>query len=285
MRDIFDSIGAAIKDRFTNPLTGAFIVSWLIWNYKVVVILVSDMKPYVKFSYVQNHLYPDSLSVVVWGVLVPLATALAYIIIYPHPSRWVYEYALKQSRENRKVRHKVEDETPLSVEESRKIIAERHSEAARYEAELDQKDAALKQCRALIKDLEERMTQQAIDLDGAREDAKKFLGEMSASGGALEKLKVKNSNLQDEIRAIKKASDTALGQKTEELRRTQAELEGYRKQYASSASVNSQAAMEGALRWLREKSSNKKINSDNSDMTEKDFRELLDEINKKYGKG
>lgn len=284
MRDIFDSIGAAVKDRFTNPLTGAFIISWLIWNYKLVVILISDMKPYVKFAYVQNNLYPDYMSALVWGVLVPLATALAYIIIYPYPSRWVYEYALKQSRENRKIRHKVEDETPLSVEESRKIISERHSEAARYEAELDQKDAALKQCRALIKDLEERMAQQAIDLDNAREDAKKFLGEMSASGGALEKLKVKNSNLQDEIRAIKKASDAALGQKTEELRRAQAELDGYRKQQASSVSVSSQTAVEEALRWLRARSSNEKNNSDNSDMTDKDYRELLHEINKKHGK-
>ncbi|MGP0172350.1 hypothetical protein ACSVIJ_10730 [Pseudomonas sp. NCHU5208] len=239
MRDIFDSIGAAIKDRFTNPLTGTFIVSWLIWNYKLVVILVSDMKPYVKFSYVQNHLYPDSVSVVVWGVLVPLATALIYIIIYPHPSRWVYEYALKQSRENRKIRHRVEDETPLSVEESRKIIAERHSEAARYEAELDKKDTALKQCRALIKELEERMAQQAMELEGARQDAKKFLSEMSANGGVLENLKASNRNLQDEIKDLKRANDATVGQKTEELRRIRAELDEYRKKVASSVGANS----------------------------------------------
>lgn len=281
MRDIFDSIGAAVKDRFTNPLTGAFIISWFVWNYKLVVILISDMKPYVKFSYVQNHLYPDSLSVVIWGVLVPLATALAYIIIYPHPSRWVYEYALKQSRENRKIRHKVEDETPLSVDESRKIIAERHSEAARYEAELDQKDTALKQCRALIKELEERMAQQAIDLESAREDAKKFLEQMSGTGGALENLKVTNRNLQDEIKALKRTSDAAVVQKAEELRQAKMELVEYKKKLASSADTTSQKAVESVLKWWQAKAPNEKAVAEKYGLTEKQVLELLTEVNRK----
>ena len=74
----------SFTDRFSSPLFGSFVISWLIINYEI---------PITLFFYKQNELmldgYPSYLHVIwqqssLWkfGIL-PIALALAYVIGYP----------------------------------------------------------------------------------------------------------------------------------------------------------------------------------------------------------
>lgn len=81
-KDIWASIVSQIHERTTNPLTFSFVVSWLIWNYRFVLIAISELPIKEKIEFI-NSIYPDWI--IVWreGIFYPLSTALLYVFVYP----------------------------------------------------------------------------------------------------------------------------------------------------------------------------------------------------------
>ena len=49
--DLSKSIKASLYERATSPLFGAFVISWLAWNYRFVLTVISSMSAKEKFSY------------------------------------------------------------------------------------------------------------------------------------------------------------------------------------------------------------------------------------------
>lgn len=52
-----------IKSRAFNPLMSSFIVSWLLWNHKLVMLLVSNESLHQKWADIDNKLYPQIFNV------------------------------------------------------------------------------------------------------------------------------------------------------------------------------------------------------------------------------
>ena len=79
-------------ERTTNPLTSAFVISWIGWNYKFFLVLFSELLPNEKMEMIKD-LYP--VTGAWWERLYggafayPLAIALLYVFIYPSVSEWV----------------------------------------------------------------------------------------------------------------------------------------------------------------------------------------------------
>ena len=86
MQDIFISIKAYLYERAASPLTGAFAVSWVVWNYRFFVVLFSDglSTPSSKFAAIDQlfdvdklpfgeHLWP-CIGPFVHGLLMPAAS-------------------------------------------------------------------------------------------------------------------------------------------------------------------------------------------------------------------
>ncbi|MFJ3050870.1 hypothetical protein [Pseudomonas nitroreducens] len=121
MKDLLDSLGEHLKDRFSSPLAGAFIVSWLLWNYKVIFTLFSDMKPWVKFGFISDQVWTDPLVTVLHVFVGPATTAIAYILFYPYPARWVWAYNASHKRKTEMQRQRIEEETPLTKEEADRL--------------------------------------------------------------------------------------------------------------------------------------------------------------------
>jgi hypothetical protein len=151
LTDLLQSTRLSLIERLSSPLVGSFLISWAIWNWKFLVILFSDTSVVSTFQLARTHSFPDVGATLTFGLLLPLASALVYIILYPYPYRWVLEYSLKQQRLAAQVRQRIEDETPLTVEESRRIrvelvnmdrahrqaVADLNEEIARLNAALD----------------------------------------------------------------------------------------------------------------------------------------------------
>lgn len=55
--DVIKTVKAQLYDRVTSPLSGAFIIAWCGWNWKFIVLLISDMPVIQKFSYAETTLY------------------------------------------------------------------------------------------------------------------------------------------------------------------------------------------------------------------------------------
>ena len=134
MQDIFISIKAYLYGRAASPLTGAFAVSWVVWNYRFFVVLYSDgfSTPSSKFAAIDRlfdvdklpfgeHLWP-CICPFVHGLLMPAAIALFHLFLYPVIAQPVYQYSLVKQRQLTLIEQKQESERLLTAEQSRNIL-------------------------------------------------------------------------------------------------------------------------------------------------------------------
>jgi hypothetical protein len=137
VKDYFDSFSSHLKDRFFSPLSFAFLVSWLVWNYKFVLVFFSDMKPYVKFSYISGQVYPDLFTSLFVGLLGPLITSLFYVIVYPFITHLIMGVTNWHARRIEIRRQESENETPMSEESARAFRKEQYERVNKLERSLD----------------------------------------------------------------------------------------------------------------------------------------------------
>jgi len=117
MSEFIDSLQQHLKERVTSPLGAAFLVSWCVINYKLWVILFSDVKPWVKFGLIQNQVYPDFHYFLLLCFIAPSVSAAAYILAYPYPARWAMAYTTYQRRITRTAKWEAEQLIPLTRKE------------------------------------------------------------------------------------------------------------------------------------------------------------------------
>ncbi|GHB55608.1 hypothetical protein GCM10008107_00380 [Psychrosphaera saromensis] len=120
-QDTINSIKAVLYERISSPLAGAFLSSWLIWNWKTVLYVFSSTKVSEKIYYIDKKLYADSYEF--WGTIVifPLISAFLFILIYPFLSYWTYSFWEKAQIKLKKLKLEIEGETPLPEKEAQKL--------------------------------------------------------------------------------------------------------------------------------------------------------------------
>jgi hypothetical protein len=151
--ELVKTVRLHLSERLTSPLMGAYIVSWCLWNYKTILVLLSAEPVLDKFRILHDVVYPDWQHIVGPGLLLPLVMCLVYLYLYPYPAKAVYVYTRKRQREILEARRKSEDETPLTIEDSRKIKDQlAKAEIAHYE-EIDRKDAEIERLKVQITNL------------------------------------------------------------------------------------------------------------------------------------
>lgn len=136
--DLLSTAKQSLTERLSSPLLGSFVLSWCLWNWKFLVVLLSANTVSQTFALIDKLAFPNFTSVLTHGVLYPLLTAAAYIFLYPYPSRIVYAFNLRRQREVNEIRQQIADETPLTLQESRRLRAE-YVEHERKNNELVQK--------------------------------------------------------------------------------------------------------------------------------------------------
>lgn len=103
-----------------------------------------------KIDFIDGVLYSGWLQPLVFLVMGPLLTALAYIYIYPIPARFVYKHSGKQQRQLKAIKVEIEDEMPMTQEEHNRLRQKISNLESAYYAELASKDSEIDRLRALI---------------------------------------------------------------------------------------------------------------------------------------
>lgn len=150
LEEISKSIRADLYERASSPLLGAFLTSWLIWNWKTVLVFFSSMGVIEKVNHIDAVIYSDFWPTLLFLLAGPLATALLFLYLYPIPARHVYKHFREQQKSLKAIKVAIEEETPLSQSEHNKLrrrISE--MESAFYE-ELTKKDAEIERLRSLL---------------------------------------------------------------------------------------------------------------------------------------
>lgn len=95
--ELMNSVGDTTKERIASPLTGALIISWLLWNWRIVLVLLSTKPVEWKITYIDYLAFEGGSKQLWYCVFGPLITALFILLIYPVASIAIYRvWALYQ---------------------------------------------------------------------------------------------------------------------------------------------------------------------------------------------
>ncbi len=194
--EVSKSFKAVIYDRLSSPLFPTFTISWCLWNYKLFFVLFSSKEVETKFSYIDNVLY----GVGFWAHLgdmfaYPLLTSLLFLLVYPHPARWIFEYWRYQQKKLKEIRIKIENETPVTVEEVDRIKRSymEMNDELRYEIGL--KESAINVYREKNRQLESDSKELLTTIDTLRINAGKIDSTRLPDSEIVDLLKGRTFNL------------------------------------------------------------------------------------------
>lgn len=81
LTDVVNSVKAALYDRTSSPLFGAFAISWVGWNYRLLLVALSEGNYAEKLVYISGILYRSTQDYLLYFCGAPLATAVAFIYL------------------------------------------------------------------------------------------------------------------------------------------------------------------------------------------------------------
>ncbi len=137
--ELSSDIKLYLQERVSNPFWTPFIMSWLIWNHRFVVVLISDRPVQEKFSIIDTSLYPASeFWSLFWGkaLLFPLATSLSITLLLPFVLRWLYLAHGAHQNANKAVQNKIEGETPLTEKDRTELLLKLHKQESEYKEKI-----------------------------------------------------------------------------------------------------------------------------------------------------
>jgi hypothetical protein len=145
MTDIKKSINEIIDERISSPFYGTLILSWLIWNWKIIYLslFISENKIIGnKIDYIQTH-YSNINNIIFF----PLISTLILLTLIPFISNGAYWLNLIFNQWKSDKKNEVERKQLLTIEQSiqmRELIAEQEK---RFENLLEDKNSEIKQLR------------------------------------------------------------------------------------------------------------------------------------------
>ncbi|SEE81737.1 hypothetical protein [Pseudomonas kilonensis] len=154
IEDFTTTIKAQLYERVSSPLLSSFIISWCGWNYKFLLILISNLQTHEKIIYIDLNIFPNTQSIVIHGIALPLITSLLLIFVYPIPAESIYRHVKTTQRRLKEIQQSIDDESPISKEQARKIRRESLENQLKYESEIDSKTLENTRLKEIISELQ-----------------------------------------------------------------------------------------------------------------------------------
>ncbi len=143
MKNIIDSIRLQINERLNSPLSGSFVLAWVCWNHRFLVVLFSALPVDKKFEFVDSNIFVTNWGIWLHCLIGPLLTAILFIYLYPVISKHFYAYWLRQQLKLKVLRDNIEGATLLTREESHAIRLEIIKTREEYEETIHRQAAEI----------------------------------------------------------------------------------------------------------------------------------------------
>lgn len=166
LKDLLSSFVAGVRERTTNPLTIAFLISWLVWNFRLVLILIGDANTAEKLGLIDDLMLttyspPASEWFVEDGfgrwigrtlvpVWYPLLSALGYVYGYSWVSRGVVKFYRKLQIGLGNELREMERGRLIRPEDVRALSRQYDREIKIKNEELEEKDAVIRALRSQL---------------------------------------------------------------------------------------------------------------------------------------
>jgi regulator of replication initiation timing len=165
MKDIFESIRLYIFERLTSPLFATFVASWCLWNYRFIMVLISDLKVNEKFSFIDNvllHKYENTYANSAWNcvhfLIGPAAVTVVFILYYQKISKIFYSVWLRQQVEIKETRDEIEKAIRLTEGEYQKMKKEALAGDKEYFETIDRLEKQITEFKDENKKLRENLS-------------------------------------------------------------------------------------------------------------------------------
>lgn len=155
--EFFKEIRLAITERLTSPLIGAYWISWVIFNFKFILIIFSGENLDKKLSLIHESFFSDTVAyAITYGA--PVAMTAVFIFVYPYPAEFVYKFRLQFQRRLVQIKQKIEDEQLLSTEDSRKLRLEIREKEQAFVTRLAEAEQQIDDLRRVNESLRSKTT-------------------------------------------------------------------------------------------------------------------------------
>lgn len=158
--DLRTSINSILYQRVTSPLFGTFVISWLVWNWKIfyaTFIVESEKIDQNRIDYIVTN-FNDSDNL----ILYPILSTIILITIIPFLSNGAYWISLRFEQWKIDNRHKIERKQLLTLEQSIQMREQLLNYEKKFESLLKEKDEEIRSLKLLI----EKSSENGKDEDG-----------------------------------------------------------------------------------------------------------------------
>lgn len=156
---------STIKYRFNNPLVVSFIISWIVWNFRIVFVFIADGGGWrEKINYIYLDLMYEWWKWPVNGILVPFIISLLWIYCLPKLFRQIIIENEKQKRLTKLKVYRIKREDPITEEERRKTLNLIINEKSKFNEERDKANKAIEELNYLLKDANEKILKNDKDI-------------------------------------------------------------------------------------------------------------------------
>jgi hypothetical protein len=148
------SLAEVVNERVASPFYGTFIITWCIWNWKIIYLTVfvdqELIKPLTKIQYIEQH-----YSWWLYVFALPMASTLVLIAGAPYVVNIAYKIHLRFESQRRKMWEDAEKERMISRELYAAIRKETSERQELFERGLKAKEDELQQLRLEINEMKE----------------------------------------------------------------------------------------------------------------------------------
>lgn len=134
-----EEVKAVALSRFNSPFIGAFLVSWLLWNHRMLFALFASIPLGQRFHYIDEVLYPTAEAFAAYHFIGPAISTLIYIFIMPWPTEWVHRWNLQRKLRLKQAELRADGHRLLTEEESselRKTVGELRTSLTKMRGDL-----------------------------------------------------------------------------------------------------------------------------------------------------
>lgn len=149
MDEVKKSIKSILYERTTSPLYGTFIISWLIWNWKIiyVTLFVSENSIQLdKLSYLLKNHFIDKYNL----ILLPILSTIVLLTVFPFISNGAYWLKLNFDKWKKEKKNEVELRQLITIEQSIELREQIVNQEERFEKILTDKNLRIKQLEQIL---------------------------------------------------------------------------------------------------------------------------------------
>lgn len=166
--DIYASARELITERFSSPFIFSFVISWLIFNYSIVILALTDSSEELsvidKIDSIQSCLLSSTFTIpfinfpiLLNGFLWPLLAAAFYTFVYPFADFHITKFTTSRKVAIRNMRIEKEEKIFYRFKDVQKIYIKHAEDDKSSRERVERAEITEAQQNAVIKDLQEQL--------------------------------------------------------------------------------------------------------------------------------